>query len=231
MRSAAAAAPLLSLLTMSVARSLTRSGVAAFAPLAGHIENKHVASTVGLPVSFGSHRHGRHPPSSNMYYYFYSYSTTSTSSLAASIVDEVTAEMKAAMKSKDTATLSTIRLIRSAFANAAIEQKTKALTDEQARQTLRKMAKMRQESIAMFEEGGATDRADAERAELAVIERWLPSLADEQTTREWVLEAIESTGVRDVSKMGLVMGALMKEHKAELDGKMAQKIVREELGK
>jgi len=141
--------------------------------------------------------------------------------------------MKASMKARDTTTLSTIRLIRSAFANAAIEHGADVLTDQQAQQTLRKMAKMRQESIAMFEDGGASDRADAERAELAVIERWLPTLADEETTRRWAVEAIESAGVEigDVGKMGMVMGALMKEHKAELDGKLAQKIVREELSK
>ena len=161
----------------------------------------------------------------------YSYYSTSSASLF-SIVDEVTDEMKTAMKAKDTTTLATIRLIRSAFANAQIEKNTDALTDEQAINCLRKMAKMRQESIEMFKEGGAEDRAAAEQAELDVIERWLPKLADEETTRAWVLEAIETTGVAgDMSKMGMVMGALMKNHKAELDGKLAQKVVKEELSK
>lgn len=90
------------------------------------------------------------------------------------------------------------------------------------------MAKMRQESIDMFTEGGAQDRADAERAELAVIERWLPKLADEEQTRIWVQEAIALVGG---DNMGKVMGALMKEHKAELDGKLTQSIVKEELAK
>ena len=139
--------------------------------------------------------------------------------------------MKTAMKAKDTTTLATIRLIRSAFANAQIEEKTDALSDEQAINCLRKMAKMRQESIEMFKEGGAEDRAAAEQAELDVIERWLPKLADEETTRAWVLEAIEATGAGDMSKMGQVMGALMKNHKAEIDGKLAQKVVKEELSK
>eukprot|EP00546_Thalassionema_frauenfeldii_P010711 CAMPEP_0178923238 /NCGR_PEP_ID=MMETSP0786-20121207/16606_1 /TAXON_ID=186022 /ORGANISM="Thalassionema frauenfeldii, Strain CCMP 1798" /LENGTH=178 /DNA_ID=CAMNT_0020597707 /DNA_START=1831 /DNA_END=2364 /DNA_ORIENTATION=+ len=142
-----------------------------------------------------------------------------------SIASEVTEEMKAAMKAKDTTTLGTIRLIRSAFANAQIEFKTDELTDEQAQTVLRKMAKMRQESIDMFSKGGAEDRADAERAELAVIERWLPKLADEEQTREWALAAIEAVGG---DNMGKVMGALMKDHKGELDGNMAQKLVKEE---
>lgn len=85
---------------------------------------------------------------------------------------------------------------------------------------------MRQESIEMYSEGGAEDRADAERAELAIIERWLPNLADEEQTRVWAKEAIAAVGG---DNMGKVMGALMKEHKAELDGKLAQKVVKEEL--
>lgn len=85
---------------------------------------------------------------------------------------------------------------------------------------------MRKESIDMYTEGGAHDRADAEAAELTVIERWLPTLADEAQTREWVKEAIAEVGAEN---MGRVMGSLMKAHKTELDGTLAQKVVKEEL--
>ena len=88
---------------------------------------------------------------------------------------------------------------------------------------------MRQESIDMFEKGGAKDRADAERAELAIIQRWLPQLADEEQTRVWVLEAIAQLGSTD--NVGKVMGALMKAHKADIDGSLAQRIVKEECTK
>jgi len=133
------------------------------------------------------------------------------------------------MKAKDTTRLATLRLIRSAFGNACIDLKTKELTDEQAQTVLRKMAKMRQESISMFTEGGADDRAQAEQDELNVIETWLPSLADEAQTRAWVLEAMEQ--VEDKTNVGRVMGMLMKAHKTEVDGAMAQKIVKEECSK
>lgn len=152
----------------------------------------------------------------------------SSSSRLLAIVDEVTSEMKTAMKEKDTTRLATIRLIRSAFANAAIEYKVPALNDEQAMMVLKKMAKMRQESIKMFRDGGANDRADAEQAELEIIERWLPALASEEQTRAWVKEAIQQVGADNVGK---VMGALMKAHKAELDGNLAQRIVKEEIQK
>jgi uncharacterized protein YqeY len=145
------------------------------------------------------------------------------------IVDQVMEEMKVSMKAKDTVTLGTIRLMRAAFANAAIEARTEKLTDEQAIAALKKMAKMRLDSIDMFTAGGALDRADIERAELGVIGRWLPATADEATTRQWVLEAIQQVG--DPPNLGKSMGALMKAHKAEIDGAMAQKILKEEVAK
>lgn len=150
------------------------------------------------------------------------------SSFLTAIADEVTEQMKVAMKAKDTKRLATIRLIRSAFANAAIEQKVDKVNDEQAIAVLRKMAKMRQDSIKMFQDGGATDRAEMEQAELDIIESWLPAMADEETTRKWVQEAIEKVGA---DNMGKVMGALMKAHKSEIDGSAAQKIVKEEIAK
>jgi uncharacterized protein YqeY len=146
-----------------------------------------------------------------------------------SIADEVMDEMKAAMKAKDTTRLATIRLIRASFANAAIESRTDKVSDEQAISALKKMAKMRLDSIDMFEKGGAADRAAVERAELEIISSWLPAMADEETTRKWVQEAMDQVG--DASNMGKIMGALMKAHKDELDGSMAQKIVKEEVSK
>jgi uncharacterized protein len=139
-------------------------------------------------------------------------------------------EMKIAMKAKDLVTLQTVRLIRSAFANAAIEERVDVtlLTDEQAQIVLRKLSKMRQESIDMYASNGAMDRADLERAELLVIERWLPALADEEQTRVWVQEVMDQVGVGNPGK---VMGALMKLHKADLDGTVTQRIVKEEISK
>ena len=147
------------------------------------------------------------------------------------IVDEVNDQMKAAMKAKETTKLGTIRLIRAAFANAQIDAKTDALSDDQAMDVLRKMAKMRKESIDMYTKGGAIDRADAEQAELDVLNQWLPQLADEDQTREWVQTAIAEASNNGDVNIGKVMGALMKAHKGEVDGGLAQKVVKEEVSK
>lgn len=157
-------------------------------------------------------------------------SITGTSSALHAIADDVNDQMKAAMRAKETTKLGTIRLIRAAFANAAIEFKTEKVSDEQAVEVLRKMAKMRKESIDMFTKGGATDRAEAEQAELDVLGQWLPQLASEEQTREWVLTAIASQG-DGPANIGKVMGALMKEHKGEVEGSLAQKVVKEEVSK
>lgn len=147
------------------------------------------------------------------------------------IVDEVSDQMKVAMRAKDTTKLATIRLIRAAFANAQIDAKTDALSDDQAVDVLRKMSKMRKESIDMYTKGGATDRADAEQAELDVLNQWLPQLADEDQTREWVQTAIAEASDNGDVNIGKVMGALMKAHKGEVDGGLAQKVVKEEVSK
>ena len=93
-----------------------------------------------------------------------------------------------------------------------------------------RLEKQRQESIEAFRAAGRTDRADAERAELAVIESFLPRLADRATTRAWVEEAIAASGAAGAKDLGKVMGAVMKAHKGEVDGNLARKIAAERLG-
>ena len=95
---------------------------------------------------------------------------------------------------------------------------------------MRKLEKQRKESIDAFTRGGREEMAATERAELAVIQEFLPQLADEAQTRRWVEAAIAETGASGPKEMGKVMGALMKAHKADLDGNLAREIVQELLG-
>src|SRR5690606_35670127 len=104
------------------------------------------------------------------------------------------------------------------------------LPDEESLAVLRRLAKQRAESIEAYDQAGRAELADAERAELAVIEDFLPKLADEETTRRWVREAIERSGAGSAKDVGKVMGVLMKEHRDEIDGKLANRLARELLG-
>ena len=92
---------------------------------------------------------------------------------------------------------------------------------------LRKLEKQRKESIEAFSKGGREEMAETERAELAVIQEFLPQLADEAQTRAWVEAAIAESGASGPRDMGKVMGALMKAHKADIDGNLAREIVQE----
>jgi uncharacterized protein len=101
---------------------------------------------------------------------------------------------------------------------------SQTLDDEVAIAVLRRLAKQREESIDAFAKAGRSERAEAERAEKAVIESFLPNLADEATTRAWVQEAIAETGASSARDLGRVMGAVMKTHRADVDGKLVREI-------
>ena len=145
------------------------------------------------------------------------------------MVEDVKARMTEAMKSRDKDRTAALRMIRAAFLNEMKKDGAETLDDATATATLRRLEKQRKESIEAFEAAGRTDQAEAERKELSVVQEFLPSLADEATTRAWVAAAIESTGVSDPKELGKVMGALMKAHKGDVDGGLAQQIAREML--
>lgn len=144
-----------------------------------------------------------------------------------SIVDDVTAQLKAAMKAKDARRLATLRSMRTAFLNEMKKDGSDSVSDEVCEGLVRKLAKQRKESIEAFDQAGRDEMADAERAELAVLEEFLPQLVDASQTRVWVEEAIATTGASGAKEMGKVMGALMKAHKADIDGNVARGIVQE----
>lgn len=144
-----------------------------------------------------------------------------------SILDQVSDQLKEAMRSKDKGRLNGLRGIRAAFIEALKVDGASALPDEKAVEVLKRLAKQRKESIEAYTAGSRLDLVEAERAELAVIEAFLPQIADEATTRAWVATAIAESGATSARDMGKVMNALMAAHKSELDGKLASRIVRE----
>ncbi|HEY8492394.1 MAG TPA: GatB/YqeY domain-containing protein [Myxococcota bacterium] len=135
-----------------------------------------------------------------------------------------------AMKARDAARVAALRNIRAAFLVEMKKDNAKTLSDETCVEVLRRLAKQRRESIEAFEAAGRAERAAEERAELAVIEEFLPRLADEETTRAWLREAIAATGASKPGDLGKVMGALMKAHKGEVDGQLARRLAQELLG-
>lgn len=142
-----------------------------------------------------------------------------------SINDQVSQLLKEAMRNKDAGRLRALRGIRAAFIAAMKEDGSDTLSDDACLPLLRRLAKQRKESITAFKKGGRDELAADEQAELDVIEAFLPKMADEAMTQKWVEEAIEATGASSKADMGRVMGHLMKNHRGEMDGKLANQMV------
>ena len=157
--------------------------------------------------------------------------------MAAPVDDSIQASMKTRMKlamkkgPDGKAELGAVRLINAALTTKQKEDGMDELPDDMAITVLKKLAKMRKESIEMYEKAGAGDKADDEKFELALIEEYLPAMAGEADVRGWIAEAIaaECPDGPDKSKMGKVMGALNKAHGGEFDNKDASGWVKEML--
>jgi uncharacterized protein len=143
------------------------------------------------------------------------------------IFDEVRKQMTDAMRAKDAPRLAVLRGMRAAFQTEMKREGAETLSDDACVTVLRRLAKQRKESIDAFEKASRTDRAAEERAELEMIETFLPSLADESQTRSWVEAAIAETGASATGDVGRVMGAVMKAHKGDVDGLLAKKLAAE----
>jgi uncharacterized protein YqeY len=143
------------------------------------------------------------------------------------IIEQVNERMTDAMRGQRKLELAALRSIRAAFLVRMKEDGSETLSDADCLPILRKLEKQRHESIEAFENAGRTEQAAAEKAELEVILGFLPSLADEATTRAWVQAAIAESGAKSAKDLGRVMGAVMKAHKADVDGNLARKIASE----
>ncbi len=141
------------------------------------------------------------------------------------IIDDVTTQMKAAMRAKAADDLRALRGIRAAFIEEMKKDGRDSLSDDAAVTTLRRLAKQRKDSMQTYTDAGRQDLADVEAAELAIIDTFLPQLADATQTQAWVDEAVAQTGATSMRDMGKVMGALMKAHRGDIDGGVAKKLV------
>ena len=122
--------------------------------------------------------------------------------------------MKAAMRAKDSARLSAVRLLLAAIKQREVDER-KELTDADVTSVIEKMIKQRRESIAQYEKAARQDLADAEKFELGVLSGYLPQQMGDAEIAQEVQKAISDSGASGVKDMGKVMGVL----KARLAGK------------
>jgi uncharacterized protein YqeY len=124
--------------------------------------------------------------------------------------DRVTADMKDAMRARESARLSTLRLLLAAIKQREVDER-KALVDSEIVGVIDKMVRQRRESIAQFDAGNRPDLASVERAEIAILETYLPQAltdAEVDAAVEDALQAARAAGATGPALMGKVMGAL-----------------------
>ncbi len=146
--------------------------------------------------------------------------------------DKLNSDLKAALLAGDRLKSDTIKGIKAAVLNEEISQgvRDKGLSDEDIQKVLARESKKRAEAIEMYKNGGAQDRADAESAEKAVIDAYLPEQIDETKIAEVVNTKIAEMGASAPADMGKVIGAVKSQLGASADGATIAKLVKEKLG-
>jgi hypothetical protein len=147
--------------------------------------------------------------------------------------DKLNDAMKEAMRARDQASLGTIRLILAKLKDVDIAARTEAsregVAEDKILSMMQGMIKQRNESIVLYEKGNRADLADKEKAEIAVIERFLPKQMDEAAVEAAVREAVAAAGATTVKDMGGVMAALKAKYAGQMDFAKASAAVKKAL--
>ena len=137
-------------------------------------------------------------------------------------------EIKEAMKAREAVRLEVLRGVLAAFTNELVAMgKTPQdmIDDDTALSVIKRLAKQRKDSIEQFEKGDRKDLADKERAELTHLEKFLPEMMGKEEIQKIAEAKKTELGVEDKAKMGMLMGAVMKELKGKADGGDVKKVV------
>ncbi len=138
-----------------------------------------------------------------------------------SLTAQLSEDLKTAMKARDTITLETVRALKSALKYGAIEKlgAEGELADADALNVVRKEIKKRQDSVASYEQAKRQDLADKEKAEIAVLEKYLPAAMSAEELTTLVETVIAELGATSKKEMGSVMKALQERSAGRADGK------------
>ena len=141
---------------------------------------------------------------------------------------QITTEMKAAMRAKDKERLGTIRMILAELKRIEVDERVE-LDDARVLATLDKMSKQRRDSISQYEAANRQDLADVERREMEVIKTFLPQPLNEEEISELIEQAITTSGAQSMQDMGKVMGILKPQIQGRADVGETSKLVKQRL--
>lgn len=145
-----------------------------------------------------------------------------------SLREQLSNDLKQAMRDRDVELRDTIRFILSAVKNVEIDKRS-SLTSEEELTVLKTQAKQRRDSIDQFRAGGRDDLADREASQLAILERYLPQQMTDDEVAAFVTQGIADAGAEGPKDMGKVMGLLNKRAEGRVDGRRLSTAVRESL--
>jgi uncharacterized protein YqeY len=145
------------------------------------------------------------------------------------LIDQVQTEMVAAMKAKDEARLSALRMVKAALMKAKVDS-PKPLDEAAEMQILKQLIKQRIDAAEMFRKAGRIEQAEKEEAERALIESYLPAAAGEAEIEAAIAAALAETGATSLKQMGVVMKAAQARLQGKtVDGKALSEKVRSRL--
>ena len=145
-----------------------------------------------------------------------------------SLHEQIKNEIKEAMKAREEIRLATVRSISAAMTNELVAKRMKPdemLSDEEALAVIKRLVKQHQDSIEQFRAGDRADLAEAEEAELNILKVYLPAQMSAEQIREIAEAKKAEMGVTDKTKLGILVGAVMKETKGQADGNVVKEIV------
>jgi uncharacterized protein YqeY len=140
-----------------------------------------------------------------------------------SLREQIPNDIKMAMKEKNAAKLSALRMLQSALKNREIELRPNPMSEEESQGVVKKLVKQRKESIEQFQAAGRKDLVDAETAELTLLETYLPAQLGREQIEKIVTEVVAAMGATSIKQMG----AVMKEAQAKAGGAADNKIMSE----
>ena len=143
-----------------------------------------------------------------------------------SIIDKIQNDLHEAMKKKEKEKINTLRNIVDTLKYKVIE-KGEGITEQEEIKVIQSLAKQRKDSIEMYKKGERNDLVEIESNELSIISEYLPREMSEKEVRSFVKDSVEESGAQSIADLGKIMPIIMKKGAGRVNGKLAQKILRE----
>ena len=146
-----------------------------------------------------------------------------------SLRDQISGDIKNAMKAKEMDKLNALRMVQAAFKNREIELRPNPMPEEECLTVLKKLVKQRKESIEQYGAANRQDLVDAETKELHLLQTYMPQQMSREQVEAIVIESIQATGAKTVKEMGAVMKEALVRTSGQADNKMLSEIIKSKL--